>query len=721
MQGQSGLRSKLLVAAFLGTTFLTPKPAEAAPVVGFIAGAIGVPGLATSLGIVQGVAAGAIFGATPIGGLIIKTVVAVGLSKLAAKLQPNAALSGAKPSNRLVNFSQPISYAEYVYGRTRKGGPIGYKGFKNSRRYYVPILAAHEIDGFVEHWLDERVVTLNANSNQNQSNIDTAPIKGYGRINPFLGAPGQVADPGLTAAFTEITSAHDFKGLAGGVIWAKRPPDANFTKIYPNGRQWAWAPVIDGKKDIYDPRDQSTGYTNNAALVLADWLTDYLGHEVDWDEVAEEADAADEQVINKQGQNQPRWTLNGTISDEQQFEDQRAQMAAACDAFIFERTDGKVGFKVGRWIEPTLTLTADDFFAFELSEGRWGADAPDEVSIQYTDPDNAYRETPSGTWVENAVAKAKRDEPQLFMINTHNQASRLAKRIARTKGAQYQLRGTLGFKGYELLGGAENGSAHRFFRVVHDEMDIDQVFEIGELSREGVGMFSIEANSVEKADFDFNAATEEPERPRFSSVVNDDSLPVLTGMIGGAISSTSIRLVWTGQDTAYQPEVWYRKAGTTDWETRKLDGGSQTVRIDMLESGATYQAQVRNTKSGIGISDWHPSSPLEVVTTVDPTIPAALVSFTSGFEGLAPKVIFTAPNDAAYFGTKIYRALDSANFANATLIQTEFGLPNQADSWVDEDQILQVGSLVESVSYWGEPINASGSSGAQSGPVTINL
>ena len=205
--------------------------------------------------------------------------------------------------------------------------------------------------------------------------------------------------------------------------------------------------MIDGNNQIYDPRDQTTGYSNNAALVMAHWIVNVLGQSVDWTEVGIEADACDQIVTNGDGTTQPKWTINGAISDGDDYESQRAQMAAACDAFIYERTDGKVGFKVGRWIAPTVTLDASDFYAFELAEGTWGADAPSEVVVQYTEPQNAWRESPTGTWIEDTTSRRVREEAALYMVSSHNQAVRVAKRIAKTKRAQYQLSGTIGLKG----------------------------------------------------------------------------------------------------------------------------------------------------------------------------------------------------------------------------------------------------------------------------------
>ncbi|WP_375698594.1 fibronectin type III domain-containing protein [Pseudophaeobacter sp. TrK17] len=596
------MKRSLLFAALLGCTMLTPQPAQAAPVVAWVAGALTVAG-GTALAATAAYAAGATFAASVVGGFIVKTVVAIGLSALAAQLAPKP--TSPPPSVQMANFAQPVTYAEWVYGRTRKGGFLGFTGFANDRRYYVPILAAHPIKGVVQHWLDERLVTLSGEADQNKSNITETPIAGYGRIDTFDGAPGQQVDPGLNAAFVEVTDAFDFAGLSGAVVWAARPPASSFTQIYPESRQWAYAPVIEGKNDLFDPRDGSHKFSSNAALVLADWVVNILGRAVDWDEVADEAEACGAQVLNAEGYLQNRWELNGALSDEQDFEGQRVSLAAACDAFLYERTDGKVGFTVGRWMEPDLVLGPDDFLSLELASGEFGADAPDEVAGVYTEPDNGWRETPSGTWVENAVAKPSRDEPQLFMVTNHNQISRLNKRLARTKLARYQITATIGFKGYEILGGRDGGRAHRFFRVVHPELQIDAFFEVGELTREASGLFTLTANSVSPEDFAFDAAAEEPARPVYDSVEGDNGIPVPGMWVISQGSSGSASLHWGDQSPAYIQELRYQlTAASSPWAHVMPAEGETTHVLSGLTGGAGYAVQIRNRSTGLGLSDW---------------------------------------------------------------------------------------------------------------------
>lgn len=704
------MKRSLMIAALLATTAATPHPVYAGPAIGFVIGTLGGSGaLAGSLGLgsigfAVGVANGAAFGATLFGGILAKTIVSLGLSALSAALAPG--VSVPTPASRMANFAQPISYAEWVFGRTRKGGPLGFTGFQNGKRYYVPIIASHPTQGPVAHFLDETEVVLNADiTEETQSNIDAdAPQSGYGRIDAFAGGDGQAANAGLVAAFDQITTAHDFGGLSGAVLWASRTSPNDFSEVYPRGREWAYAPVWDGHNQIYDPRDQAHKYTNNAALVIAFWITQVLGQSVDWDDVAIEADVCDRLVTNAEGSLQPLWTINGAINDDQDFESQRAQLAAACDAFLYERTDGKVGFTVGRWIDPDLTLGPDDFWALELTEGTFGSDAPTEISASYIEPENKWREAPTGVWVETDSVRPIRDEPQLFMVNSHNQAARMCKRIAKTQRPKYSLRGSIGLMGYELLG-------KRFFRVRHPEMGIDAYFEIGELAREGISNFSITANSVEPADFDFVASAEEPPRPIYREVTSSNIVPLLTGVVATSAGGGQMDVSWNEQDDSLTQQLRLRQQGDTEWQLVTVPGGQRPFRISGQIDGATYEVQGKNRTSALRSSLWSPDVPATVTIVNNVTPPDDLV--TAGATGGAGSatVEWSTANDPNQASVRIYRG---ASFAGATFVDTVIS-PANTDGGAEET--IAAGSYT----YWAVPVNGSSVEGTPSGPFAVTV
>ena len=597
------------------TTALTfPRPVYAPQAAGFIYGAIGGTVAAGATGaFAAGVAAGTTFAASAFGGIIVNAVVGIGLSVIAQALQP--APEVPKPSARMANFAQPVSYAEYVLGRTRKGGPLGFTGATGRYRYYVPLLAAHEIEGIVTHYLDERVVEIDGSDI-----VTTAPISNgpeVGKITPFLGATGQTANADLVAAFPgQITASHDFKGLAGAVVRAKKVSPESFSDIYPRGRQWDYTPVIDGHNGIYDPRDESTGHTSNAALILAWWLTDVMGQTVDWDDVATEADACDVEVTDRYGATGAKWSIDGVLADDEDFETQRAKLCAACDAFLYENTDGTVGFTVGRYIAPDVTLTAADCEGLEITSGQTGSSAITEIVPEYIEPDNAWREWSTGVWtVDPDGNQTLRDTPRLHMVKWHNQAIRIAKRLGKTKRPQWQMQGTIGPIGYELIG-------KRFFRLNHEEMGIDMTFEVGKLTRETSGTFSITANSVDSTDFDFDADTEEPERPEVnaSEISDEGSIDAVTGVTATSPGNNQILVEWDAQDALYAQQILLVRQSTGQEEvisTSRAVSTRTSHEINGLVAGETYEVQVRNYTgtpgAEVSVSDWAPSTALQVV------------------------------------------------------------------------------------------------------------
>lgn len=701
---------KTILAAFLATTCLTAKPAEALPLQAFFLGLTAPTAINAAVASVFNVGGffqvGAFLGGTLAGQVLLSIGLNAALSALAPRPQ------APEPSARMANFAQPVTYAEWPVGRTRKGGPLGFTGFgtgasdSTKRRYYSVILSATPIEGVVTHYLDDRETIINGSGI-----VQTAPMTNMGRIN-FQNGQSNTADADLVSVFSEITSSYDFAGLAVAHLWAKRPAPEDFSEIYPNGRQWTYAPLIDGANNVYDPRTQTYGFTRNFALNTAYWITQIIGREVDWDEVAEEADASDVLVTNGDGGQQPKWQLDGTFSDDEEYEAQRNKIALAGDAWFYERPDGKVGFKVGRYIKPTITLTDVDFYQVDLTQGFWGRNAPTTITARYTEPSQKWVEAPSGTLVLSSDTREVRDEILLYMVASHNQAIRCIDRIAKLKRAEWRLQGTITEKGDDLIG-------HRFVRV--QVLGKDLVFEVQELKRnEGGGTFDILASSVNEADFDFDAAANEPTRPEFDQVVSDNSVPNVTGFTGTAQDGGSIKFEWDATDSSLTQRLRIRPSGDTDWTTISIPSGNSSYTANGLADGVTYEAEIQNLTAAQRTGAWTTPT-LSVTVVANSTAPAAITSFATSESSGTVTVSFNAPNDENYYATRIYRADYSAGYSgpydigDASVIRTEYGIPSNADSY--DDTGLSTGHYA----YWGAPINPSGVEGTASGPSTEDV
>jgi hypothetical protein len=508
-----------------------------------LAGPIGIFAGALLAGPLAGGLAG-LLGGSLLATIAANAIVSIGFGVLSRALAPKP--KPPTPLERMVNFAQPVSFMERGYGRVRKGGPICFTAFKHNTRYYGVLIASHRTKGPVEHWLDKTPVEVDASGN-----VTTAPFAGAARIIVKRGIGGQDANFVWVNNFPdEVTAAHDFKGLSYAGINAERVPDEDFSNVYPNGRQWDYVPVWDMHDRIFDPRDGIEKWTDNAALIIAHEVI-FSGREVDWAEVAAEANICDELIVDAEGNAHKRWTINGVFDDQMEWEQVRDALALACDAFFYERSDGKLGFKVGHWIEPTLTLSDRDFLAISISDTAWGPDVAGEFTVRYVEPARDWSEAVSGAWIEEAGGK--RDEREAFLINSHNQATRIAKRLARVARARFSIQARVKLIGYEIIG-------QRFVRIQHAEMGIDAVAEIGRITRAADGLsFEVEASTVAADDFAFNAAIEEPARPSFAAVLSEDAVTPPASLTGTVVADTGgaavIEWSWPRQDASQRAEL----------------------------------------------------------------------------------------------------------------------------------------------------------------------
>lgn len=722
------LRS-LALAALLSTSCLS-TPAEAGPVIPFIQGVwVGLTtGAAAGAGISGAFAVGMNAGAWLVGGSFLsRVVVSIGMSALAQSLAPKPQMPS--PPEIMANYAQDVSWQDRVYGRVRKGGPYALAAYSSAsmttplgsdnrrKRHYGVIIAAHSTLGPVQHYLDKWPVETDANGWVLTDPVlwRNPPAKStdyHGSIRTYTGHSGQGADPVWRATFPEVSESDDFSGLSYAALSAARPSMEEFQNIYPGGREWAYAPVWDGCDTVYDPRTDSRSWSNNAALVIADVAT-WFGKEVDWDEVAAEADISDQLVTNRDGGTQRRWTINTVLRSDMTWEQVRAHLMMCCDAWFYERPDGKLGFKVGAYSAPTLTLTDEDFLSLSIRHKATGPDEVGSYALRYVEPARDWSGEVSGAVVLNPLGD--RSEEECNGVDSHNQAWRIIWRWAKAAQPEWQVSGTLKVIGYDCIG-------ERFLRIRHAEAGIDCVVEVAMLSRNaGSHTFSIEAASVDPGDFDPDALALEPPRTLRATISEDRIVTAPGSLSGSVIEGTGgvamIEYVWPAQPEDLRQQLRFRSpgAGIADWQMIDVGAGQSTQVLSALVDGQDYEAQIRNRTGGNRVSAWVPEAPLVLRAVANSVPPAAMQHFTGAAAGSSVGLAFIPPNDPVYAAARIWRATNSTSFDDAVHVGTEYGAPNLADEW--SDPAPGVGDH----SYWIEPLNGSGIAGSRSGPVTITI
>lgn len=300
------------------------------------------------------------FGATVagvVGYLAISAVTSWALSALAPKPSFGDPATTFGSGGTLVNSREVASPADFVYGQVRKGGVVTYyesTGADNKFLHQIIVLAAHEIEAIESVYINDEIVTIDGS--------DYVTDNGWNskiRVQKFLG--DQTAPPADLLAESELTGSdeltNNFVGNGIAYLYVRYEYDQD---VFANGVPLVTA-IVKGKK-VYDPRTDSTAYSNNAALCIRDFIASNYGLEdgaIDDVVFAAAANECDEDVTLAAGGTEKRYTINGIVSSAASIGKVLGDMTTACAGTLFWGS-GYWKLKVGVYNAPVKTLTLDD-------------------------------------------------------------------------------------------------------------------------------------------------------------------------------------------------------------------------------------------------------------------------------------------------------------------------------------------------------------------------
>lgn len=303
--------------------------------------------------------------------------------------------------NRTQQVRQPITVHRAVVGRARVSGPVIFLHTNAAQRtayasqvnggvaatyeaesllYLCHAIAGHRIDAV-------EVVQIDGVP------ISAAQFSGRAHAQAGLGTADQVASPLLLAETDgKWTAAHRLRGRAF-LASVLKYDEAVFRSGVPN-----LSAIIRGAPEIYDPRTGATAWTNNAALVVAWYLTWSRGMRADWDEIDEptliaSANICDEIVPLKAGGTERRYTCSGTF-DLDEAPGTVLERLLSSMAGTAVNVGGRWYIHAGAWVPPTATITADMLRgAVSVRANRAARDLWNGVRAVYVRPESGWQPT----------------------------------------------------------------------------------------------------------------------------------------------------------------------------------------------------------------------------------------------------------------------------------------------------------------------------------------
>jgi len=295
---------------------------------------------------------GAAIAATAYGSLIVGYLATTAITSWATRALASDVGGIGGSRGLMVNATDPAAPHDIVYGTVRKGGIRTYvesTGDENKFLHMILVLAGHELAGIDDIYLNDEIVTLDADGF-----VTSGGWSSKVRIRKHFGNE-TAADSLLVQESNQIDDNFVGNGIAYLYIRLEYDQD-----VFANGIPMFTAKVR-GRK-VYDPRTTATAYSANASLVVRDYITAGFGlndSAVDDLAFAASASVSDESIPLEGGGAEPRYEVNGVVSSDMSPREIVSRMMSACGGTLFWG-QGKWQLHVGYYSNPVKTFTLDD-------------------------------------------------------------------------------------------------------------------------------------------------------------------------------------------------------------------------------------------------------------------------------------------------------------------------------------------------------------------------
>lgn len=648
------------------------------PVIAAVAGAVASAGAAWAL---TGVIASTFLLSLVSG--IAGAVVSFAVSALGGALAggpKRGSTADAPLADRKRTIRESASPRRVVIGRVKVGGVLIYAqgiaagGVNDKYLMLVLALAGHQCHSIETIYLGD-------------DSIEDPKFAGLVRWEFKRGTSDQVApDWFVTETGGKWSAEHRGRGCA--LLYLKLTKNES---AFPNGLPEVTA-VMKGLDQIHDPRTGALGYTTNAALVVAWYLTSPLGLNDDQDAIdeatlIEAANICDERVPLLAGGTEGRYRATGTFSLDEQPKAVLSKLLSACAGDAIQ-AGGCWYVEPAAWRPSNRVITADEMRgAITIARNRAFRDLANGVRATYVREAAGWEETDAPPLLDDAARIEDGGEPVYQDLELpFTLSGTAAQRIM-----QIRLRRLRAQRSYRIPAMLHH-VALRPGSVVAVEPPTgprDTIRLAGwTLDEDGAGV-TLSGEQDAPDIYAWNAATDERPLPTPGTVEKptgtDVLTPVLTLTAPTAPEPSSIAAGWTAVTGAAGYELEWRGPAGGAFTVTAQAGTSATI-----STGGRAEMRVRADR-GDGEFSAYDSAPF----------PADLTRFvTSGAAGGAT-VEFSGADAAQVF------ANSTDDFATSTLAGTLSGgvglVSLAAGDWY----------------LWARPVSAKGAVGAEVGSILV--
>lgn len=373
---------------------------------------------------------------------------------------------------------------------------------------------------------------------------------------------------------------------------------------------------VKGKNDLYDPRTDLTGYSNNHAVCVLDvlrWQRMFAvsDTDIDFDAFENAANIADELVASGPGTTEKRYTVNGTFKLQATPLEIISSMSSA-GAAITVYTQGKWSIVPGAYSAPVMSLDESDLIGgLSFQPGPGKNNRHNRAVGTYIDPEQDFEAVGFTPFVIQQYIEQDREELEksydFAWTNSGTMARRLAKiDIERNRfGASVSL--VAKFKALQLAPGDRInlnidrlGWNPKIFRVESVEVSFSSGVKL-ELREDAPEIYEWEEGDVLAIDQPpvINIPNGVTSAPPEGLTFEEELYQAVTR------AAIKVRLIvsWNDQPSAIAYDIQFKLQSDTEW----LDAGTywQNNKIEILDvKDQPYDIRVRSI-NGIGVkSDW---------------------------------------------------------------------------------------------------------------------